>query len=184
MTWPQPQHLQTRIHLPSLPKGRASGCRRTRAQKTACKNGPSTLMLISRPSLSPQNQPERCQNLNQVHALSRAARASFQTTNSNNSRVSHPASSRPTSRARASRQDFVKAVIEAASCPAMSARQKASSCPSRSRRCLLKPPKPTQTTCSLSRSTRCISIPTYYPVTSQATPRPRRRSAPKPSLTT
>ena len=184
MTWPQPQHLQTRIHLPSLPKGRASGCRRTRAQKTACKNGPSTLMLISRPSLSPQNQPERCQNLNQVHALSRAARASFQTTNSNNSRVSHPASSRPTSRARASRQDFVKAVIEAASCPAMSARQKASSCPSHSRRCLLKPPKPTQTTCSLSRSTRCISIPTYYPVTSQATPRPRRRSAPKPSLTT
>ena len=184
MTWPQPQHLQTRIRLPSLPKGRASGCRRTRAQKTAYKNGPSTLMLISRPSLSPQNQPERCQNLNQVHALSRAARASFQTTNNNNSRVSHPASSRPTSRARASRQDFVKAVIEAASCPAMSARQKASSCPSRSRRCLLKLPKPTQTTCSLSRSTRCISIPTYYPVTSQATPRPRRRSAPKPSLTT
>lgn len=183
MTWLQPQHLQTRIRLPSLPKGRASGCRRTRARKTACKNGPSTLMLISRPSLTPQNQPKRCQNLNQVLALSRAARASFQST-SNNSRVSHPASSRPTSRARASRQDFVKVVIEAASCPAMSARQKASSCPSRSRRCLLKPPKSTQTTCSLSRSTRCISILTYYPVTSQATPRPRRSSAPKPSLTT
>ena len=183
MTWRQLQHLQTRIRLPSLLKGRASGCRRNKARKMAFKNGPSTLMLISRPSLNPRNHPVRCQNLNQVLALSQAARVSFQVT-SNNSRVSHPASSRPTSRARALRLDFVKAAIEVASRPAMSPRQNASSCPSRSRPCLLKPPKPTHAICSLSRSTRCISILTYYPVTSQVTPRPKRRSAPKPSMTT
>ena len=183
MTRPQPQHLQARIRLPSLPKGRASGCRRTKARKMACKNGPSILM-ISRPSPNPQNQSKRCQNLNRVLALSRAARFSFQATSNNNSRLTYRASSRPTNRVRASRQHFAKAAIEAASRPAtMSARQKASSCPNRSK-CLLKPQKPTQTIFSLSRNTRCISIPTYYPITSQAAPRPRRRSALRPSSTT